>query len=344
MKKILAILFCFLVLNTTAFAEQKVEIVDAFSTKNPAQNKVWVGTFQLIWNDFINEILKSPVKFVSGSQKPVKNLNKQDFTQDMISEEAYYKTYGKTSLALKGEIENAIMEKFGEKSEILDSIDWNKPNGAYFLYAMLKKDFSFLHKFNQLNTGQFGNNKTQTEYFGISETSKKQLYNNVKVLFFNNTEDFAVVLRTQSDDEVLLYRTDKNASFKTLYNNMNKQAKKYKGNHDFVVGDKIKVPYISFKDDINFDELCNREIKGKERLYIEKALQTVDFDMNEYGVKLKSEAVLDVSLMSFLPPKAEKGREMFFDDTFVIFLKETDKTKPYFAARINDLILFNNKK
>ena len=89
--------------------------------------------------------------------------------------------------------------------------------------------------------------------------------------------------------------------------------------------------------------MCGREIKGKERLYFEKALQTVDFDMNEQGVKLKSEAALDVSLMSFMPPKAEKGRKMFFDDTFVIFLKETDISKPYFAARISDLALFNNK-
>ena len=344
MKKIILTLFCCLVLNMTAVANESVEFVDTFSTKNPAQNKVWVGTFQLVWNDFINEILKSPVKFVTGSQKLVKNLNKQEFTQDMLSSEAYYKTYGKTSLALKGEIENAIMEKFGEKSEILETIDWNKPNGAYFLYAMLKKDFSFLNKFNQLNIAEFGKNKVETQYFGISETSKKQLYNNVKVLFFNNTEEFAVVLRTQSDDEVILYRTDKNGSFKTLYNNMNKQAQRYKGNNNFVAGDKIKIPYVVFKDNVNFDEICNREIKGKERLYIEKALQTVDFDMNEEGVKLKSEAALDVSLMSFLPPKGEKGREMFLDDTFVIFLKETDKSKPYFAARIDDLTLFNNKK
>lgn len=343
MKKIIAMVICLLALSANAFAAENIEFIKTFSEKNSFQNKVWVGTFQLVWNDFVNDILKAPVKFVSGSQKDAKLLNKQEFTQEMLSDSSYYKTYGKTSLALKGEIENAIMEKFGEKSEILDKIDWNKPNGAYFLYVMLKKDFDFLQKFNQLPSGVFGSNEYETKYFGISETSKKQLYKNVKVLFFNNTEDFAVELRTQSNDVVMLYRTDKNKSFNTLYKDMNKKSAKYKGNRDFVVGDKIKIPYISFKKDINFDDLCGREIKSPERLYFEKALQTVDFDMNEQGVKLKSEAALDVSLMSFMPPKAEKGREMFFDDTFVIFLKETDKAKPYFAARINNLELFNNK-
>ena len=343
MKKIILTLFCLLGLSTNAFAIENIEFIKTFSEKNNAQNKVWIGTFQLVWNDFMNEILKAPVKFVSGSQKTAKQLNKQEFNQNMLSEDSYYKTYDKTSLELKGEIENAIMEKFGEKSDILDKIDWNKPNGAYFLYVMLKKDFDFLQKFNQLASGNFGSKGLEAKYFGISETSKNQLYKNVKVLFFNNTEDFAVALRTQSNDIVMMYRTDKNKSFNALYKEMNKKATKYNGNNNFTTGDKIKIPYISFKHDINFDDLCGREIKGKERLYFEKALQTIDFEMNEQGVKLKSEAALDVSLMSFLPPKIEKGREMFFDDTFVIFLKETDKQKPYFAARINDLELFNNK-
>ena len=139
MKRILATMICLLALNLNALAAENVEFVKTFSEKNNASNKVWVGTFQLVWNDFINDILKAPVKFVSGSQKEAKLLNKQEFTQEMLSDSSYYKTYGKTSLALKGEIENAIMEKFGETSDILDKIDWNKPNGAYFLYVMLKK-------------------------------------------------------------------------------------------------------------------------------------------------------------------------------------------------------------
>ena len=137
MRKVFLTMICLLALASNAFAVDNIGFVETFSTKSKAENKVWIGTFQLVWNDFVNEILNAPVEFVTGSQKKAKLLNKQEFTEDMLSEEAYYKTYGKTSLELKGEIENAIMEKFGEKSDILDQIDWNKPNGAYFLYVML---------------------------------------------------------------------------------------------------------------------------------------------------------------------------------------------------------------
>ena len=233
MKKIIATLICLLGLNINVLAAENIEFVKTFSSNNNTQNKVWVGTFQLVWNDFVNEILKAPVKFVSGSQKEAKQLNKQEFTQDMLSAESYYKTYGKTSIELKNTIENAIMEKFNEKSEILDKIDWNKPNSAYFLYVMLKKDFDFLQKFNNLASGNFGTNNYQTKYFGINETSKNQLYKNVRILFFNNPKDFAVELRTQSNDIVMLYRTDKNQSFNSLYKEMNKKSSKYKGNNNF---------------------------------------------------------------------------------------------------------------
>ena len=202
--------------GNNAFASENINFVKTFSSNNSAPNKVWVGTFQLVWNDFMNDILKAPIKFLSGSQKEAKLLNKQEFTQDMLSQDSYYKTYGKTSLALKGEIENAIMEKFGEKSDILDKIDWNKANGAYFLYVMLKKDFDFLQKFNQMESGKFGSTKYETKYFGIGKTSKNQLYKNVKVLFFNNPEDFAVELRTQSNDVVMLYSISSMLSKSTI--------------------------------------------------------------------------------------------------------------------------------
>lgn len=340
MKKILLLIISLFCLNcSSTFAIDEVIIVPTFSSKEQAQNRVWVGTFQLVWNDFMNEIVKKPIKFVDKNTKVVKQLNKQEFTADMLSEKDYYKKYGETSLALKQEIETAIMEKFGERSEILDKIDWTSNNRAYVVYAMLKKDFSFLKRFNQLAISDFG--PYESKYFGINETSKAQLYSNVRVLFYDSPANYAVVLNTQSNDEVYLYRTNDNQSFDKLYKKMKKQAKRYKGNQNFVEGDKLKVPYLTFKKVLNYDFLCNRLIKNTNNLYLAKALQSVDFDLNEAGVKLKSEAALDVQFMSFMPRPVTEGRNFYFDNTFVIFLKEKNKEMPYFAARINDIILFN---
>ena len=78
-------------------------------------------------------------------------------------------------------------------------------------------------------------------------------------------------------------------------------------------------------------------------LVINQAVESVKFDMNHKGVKLKSEAGLTAEVTSLLPPEELVPRLFYFDDTFVIFLKETEKNKPYFALRVNDITKFQSK-
>lgn len=87
-------------------------------------NSVWCGTIQLVWNDMVNNVVKQDVIFTPQKQI-VENLNKQTFKEDQISEKDYYKTYDLLTLDLKAEIEKEIKEKFNEKSDILDDIDWS---------------------------------------------------------------------------------------------------------------------------------------------------------------------------------------------------------------------------
>ena len=60
--------------------------------------------------------------------------------------------------------------------------------------------------------------------------------------------------------------------------------------------------------------------------------------MDNTGVKLKSEAGMIASTTALLP--AEEPRFFYFDDTFVVFLKEKGKNKPYFALRVHDISNF----
>ena len=65
--------------------------------------------------------------------------------------------------------------------------------------------------------------------------------------------------------------------------------------------------------------------------------------MNHKGVKLKSEAAMTVMTTALLPAEEQTPRLFYFDDTFVIFLKEKEKNSPYFALRVNDITKFQNK-
>ena len=71
---------------------------------------------------------------------------------------------------------------------------------------------------------------------------------------------------------------------------------------------------------------------------IEKAIQTIEFELDRTGGKIKSEAGMMNKIESAM--LADEPREFYIDDTFVIFLIEEDKQAPYFAGLINDITKF----
>lgn len=299
------------------------------------KNRVWVGTFQLVWNDFKNDIVKAPVKFKGGKSKLAEELNKEGFTTADISDESYYKNKGIATPALKKEIEDGIKEKFNETSDILDNINWDSK--SLVVYAMLKKDFEYLKEFVKLADGNFNNSKENVEYFGVkTEDEARELKDNLNVLFYNSSDDYAVKLITKGDDEVILYRTDDNKSLEKYIYDVNKKTEKFDGNKNFDKNDRLKVPFIKIDEMFNYDELCNKKIKGTN-FEIQGAIQTVKFNLDNKGGSLKSEAAL-IMKMNLVP--IEEIRNFDFSKPFVLILKEKDKEIPYFIADIkNDALL-----
>lgn len=319
---------------------ETLALLPAMKYESAAPNRIWVGTFQLVWNDLMDGIVKGPVEFKGKKSKLAEELNAQSFTKEMISENSYYTKYGETSPELRETIEKAIKEKFDETSDVLNSVDWTPGPNKYTAYAMLKKDFKFLTAFDKLKMERFGKNKEKVQYFGINKKSDKILDKTVHVMFYNSSKDFAVVIYTQTDDVLYLYRTKDDKTFDKLYSDMFIKRAQYEGNSDFTEKDELKVPNIGLYKEQSFDELCNREIKGTNMM-LDKALETVEFKMDNEGVKLKSEAIIATKMSAMLPEKNLKPRKFYFDDTFVIFLQEQGKDKPYFAMRVNDAAAIN---
>ncbi len=312
-------------------ATSKLETAPLMSSQCKSPNRVWVGTFQLVWNELMDNVVKSPVEFTNGTSQLAQELNKQEFTKDELSENSYYTAYGIMNKTLKHTIDKALKEKFNETSDLLKGLDWS--GRKFLVYAMLKKDFEFIDAFDELPEGTFGKSKEPVKYFGIQSKSSDALKDNVKVLFYNDKADFAVSLSTKTNDRVLLYRTDDDKDFATLYADLNKKTEDYKGARWLEKKDRLKVPFISFKSENDYPELEGKAIKNSD-FVIDKALQTIDFKMDNKGVKLKSEAGI-IMKMSMPAPVQRPPLNFYFDDTFVIFLVE--KENPYFALRVNDI-------
>ena len=315
----------------------------------------WCGTFQLVWNDMKNEVVKKDVIF-NPKLDMVKNLNKEDFNETMISEDYYYKIYGLKSLALKEQIENGIKEKFNQTSDILDDFNWseselddsNNPyERRYFFYTMLYRKFEFLQEFDKLDNGKFGNKYNDVQYFGIDKNTKNSVGNQIKVLYYNSKDDFAIIVNTKTDDEVIFCKSPEGSNFNEIYENMNNEANKYTGSKSFKDVDEFKAPNLEFNEKREYTELEGQKFKTADPVYdtaeIQKAIQTIKFSLDEKGGEIKSEAAIDLLMDTASmgsKPKEDEPRYFYVDDTFAIFLREKGKTKPYFAGRIDDITKF----
>lgn len=331
MKRRLLTILTALLLTGSAFAAN-IEVLPTMQSKTNVQDRVWVGTFQIVWNDFMDKIAFNQIKFPTGTPVSVNELNKQAFTVDELSEKCYYKYFGNVTRSTKKTIARAIKRKFNETSDILDQIDLIPGKDKFFVYAMLKKDFKFKAPFDKLGKSKFRN--AEAEYFGIQPNSPKELDDTVEVLFYNNPSDFAVRLEAQGKDEVYLYKTANTKTFNYIYADMLKKKNAFGGNRSFDEADLLKVPNLKFFEEKVFEEIGGHRVKGTN-IVIEKAMETVKFEMDNTGVKLKSEAAI-IAKMTALLPSAEP-RYFYFDDTFVLFLKEKGKDKPYFALRVYDI-------
>lgn len=315
----------------------------------------WCGTFQLVWNDMKNDVVKKDIVF-TPQEKMADNLNKEEFTQDMISDEYYFKIYGLKSIELKEKIEKGIREKFNQSSNILNDFNWsenelNDTNNTdvkrYFFYAMLYRKFEFLQEFDKLEDAKFGNKYNNIQYFGIDKNTKDSIGDQIEVLYYNSKDDFAIGVNTRTGDNVIFCKNPQGKNFKQIYENMNNKAKKYKGSITFEDVDEFKAPNLTFNIKKEYTELQNKEFKINDPIYdkaeIIKSIQTIEFSLNEKGGEIKSEAATDMWTYmgaAASESKPDKPRYFYVDDTFAIFLKEKGKSMPYFAGRVEDITKF----
>jgi len=299
-----------------------------------SDNSAWCPTFQLVWNDLKNEVVGQDIVF--EEQIPmVDNLNKESFTADMLSEEYYYKIFGFKSLELKTEIEKGIKEKFNQESDILNDFDWSDLGDSYFFYSMLYREFEFENAFDRLDDGKFAD-YDDVKYMGIKYEHRSKLESQIRVLYYNNEDNFAVKLLTKNNDEVIFIKNPKGDTFGEIYDNMEKAAEKYDGSRRFEEDDFFKAPLVELNSKREYTELQGNVFYTKNGGIAEiiKAMQTIQFSLDEKGGKIKSEAAMDVKSESKAP---SEQRYFYINDTFALILKESDKDMPYFMSKITNI-------
>ncbi len=323
--------------NVQEASSLALEVLPTMASTSTAKNQVWAGAFQLVWNDLAKELNKAPIEFADSKPQIVQLLNKSPFSEQDLSPRAYYTKWGLVSPALKREIEKGVYDKFHEKSRILNDFKWTRRPDTYVLYAMLKKDLEYKAKFNKLGSAPFQGSRKQVAYFGVTDKdTNSSLRSSVRVLFYNNREDFAVTLQSKQGDLIHLYRTPGNKPLDQVYAEMKRKAAPHPGGLGET--DEFKAPKLDFNAKQEFSELYNHLIVPSH-FVITKALEAIQFKMDETGTQLVAEAAMEMTESASI---WEPPHYFHFTGPYVIFMEEPGK-QPYFAARITDPAALNKR-
>ncbi len=322
MKKVLIVIICIVLLSGVVYAttimlkkyntNHNISMRPAFQSTLDENtiNNLWVGTLDLAWKELEEKIGKDKIELIENVEI-ANDLNESKFSKKMLDENDYEIKVERT------------------------------PTNGYKIDTTLKKKLNFLEVFDNFsydyNKWNFGDGENYIKYFGINNSTLEEVNKNIEILFYNNeSNDFAVKLKTKEGDEIILYRTDDKKSFDEYYQDIKNKSNSYTGNREFAEDDEIRIPFVRVNGMISYDELYGKEIKDSNGLIIFDVTQNVNFSLNEKGCNLSSSASMVTEYLGI----GNEPKYCYFNDTFIIFMKEANVDNPYFALKVdNDDIL-----
>ena len=283
-------------------------------------NNLWVGTLDLAWKELENQLGKERIDLEDGNLPIVDDLNSSTFTKDMLDSNDYNIT-----------VERTI-------------------TNGYKIDTSLNKELHFLEVFDNFSndyTWTFGDSEEFIKYFGINNASSEEINKNIEVLFFNRnddnsamSDDFAIKLKTQEGDEIILYRTNENKNFDEYYKDIQEKTNAYTENREFAEDDELRIPYVRVNGMIAHNELYSKYIKDTNGLYFTDVIQNVNFYLNEKGCNLSSQVTMVTEYLS----TSINARYCYFNDQFVIFMKEANSSQPYFALKVDNTDILEKRE
>ena len=276
-------------------------------------NNLWIGTLDLAWKDLKEKISLDKIELEGDNPKIVDELNNSTFSKEMLNQNDYKINVERTA------------------------------TNGYKIDATLNKELNFLEVFdnfsNDYTKWKFGKDEDFIKYFGINNASSEKMNKNVEILFYNKigngdlrSNDMAIKLKTKEDDEIILYRTNDKKSFDEYYKDIELKSKQYNGRTKFSEDDELRIPYIRINGMISYNELYGKEIKNSKELYIYDVIQNINFSLNEKGCNLSSKATMVTEYTGL----GDDTKYCYFDNTFIVFMKEKNCDRPYFALKVDN--------
>jgi len=302
------------------------------------KNIIYCSSFEISWNKIRDEILKSPVlldKHVAWVDYLNKLPKNNSISSDYISAIVGF---------VKDDILSKIQSELKEKFNFHYNPDYELNETDILSVAYLKKEIKFYKALNE----DFGDEKllfngtTDVDFFGVSHGTEDPTYKSkLRVHDYINKDDFIFEIETKSNkDEVYFAKISPELTLEETYQKVIERINK--NNLEFLGHDEeVRIPYIKFFIKKEFNEVEGAKILNEDfnNYFIGRAIQIINFDLNESGITVESIAETYSSLCYIREPK-----KLIFDKPFLIIIKEKEKEEPYFLMWINNTELMSIKK
>lgn len=305
--------------GTTVTAVLDEEIPDG-------KNVLWCATFQMAW-DSAGKRFGKPIRLQPAS-KLADSLNKEAFNLNGVDADSVFVTEGVVGEDVLARIDARVRAKFRQASKLALELKKSSLPDDLVFFAMLHKQLKFENPFGKLGNWKLGSRSVPWFGFTPEQQNTGKLLQQVRVHHYAAKNNFVIELITNGiGDQLLLAKlpdAPKNpgdlsrAVIGRLRNDAPAAAAK----------DLLAVPNVIVEESAEFTQLENRKVVSNG-LPLKKALQTIDFRMDEKGVKLDSEAAISFgcSVVPHITP-----RLMVLDPPFALIMKRKNAAQPYFVA------------
>ncbi len=321
----------------------KNTIVTAYLDESivPGKNYIYCATFQIAWDKFKN-LLNSDIH-LRNEPKLVSFLNQNSFSQHDLSDKDYVAGAGFVKDGIVNRMQQDLITKFDQgKDPMIENLHLNPRD--ILIYAFLYKNLQFEVEFESLDEDlafieqRGGSNNVKA--FGIKKLSKeeqwhRELRDQVSILSYQSNEDFIIELKSKSvNDRLLLAKVQPS---KTVGETVTQVMTLIKDKKPIYLewGDCLGIPKFDFDLTHHYQELLHKNLRmpGFEDYFIEEALQTITFKLNEKGAILKSRMF---SIVEYNSLEMEK-KKLFFDRPFLLILIEKGAENPYLAIWVDNV-------
>ena len=307
----------------------------------PGRSVLWCATFQLAWNE-VCSLIGEDIHF-DEDPSMVAILNRKSATKADLDEASYVALAGFVRDGIYGQIPKALERKFkgAARPHLLPNPAVAPRPQDIVAYAYFFKNLEFPTPFERLGEPlDFAG--MRVDCFGIGREYKPdhhRLYPQVRILYYEGPDDFAVELRTKSVGDRVIFAKRRPGT--TLLQTVTATEERIAASEpaNAVTGDVLIVPKFNFDLTRSYNELIGRSLVVKnpavaKDLVLLAAIQNIRFQMDEKGVRLRSESHMQFGCAAPALPQPE--HVMIFDKPFMVVLKREGANAPYFALWVDN--------